>query len=194
MPKRIIIPPDEVWDYICENEIYLETHQHKIAENPDFGTEIYISEDSGKPSVVVLADGLYICEDTFSDTFSCEDVIEYVYDLFLTEKAVEALNEPYYTYREIMGYDEEVEEHAFDIRLREADLYDSARDFVEMIYPEGEGIQDPDDYDFMIRDFMEHSLRYLYKKFGIPIYRPMTLEFEDGTEKFEEYPYEYLID
>ena len=45
----------------------------------------------------------------------------------------------------------------------------------------------------IVEDVKEHTLEYIARKHGMPIYRPMYLEGEDGTDFYSEYPYEEMI-
>ena len=42
-------------------------------------------------------------------------------------------------------------------------------------------------------DVKEHTLEYIARRHGLPIYRPMYLEDEDGKDFYSEYPYEEMI-
>ena len=62
--SRIIISEAEVWDYFQDCKDDLKSHMHKIAENTEYGIEIFVTEDSGLPSIVVTADNVQVFEET----------------------------------------------------------------------------------------------------------------------------------
>lgn len=49
-----------------------------------------------------------------------------------------------------------------------------------------------EDFDDMLDDLKEHFLEYMARKHDLPVYRPMILEYDDGTEELSEYPYEEM--
>ena len=73
---------------------------------------------------------------------------------------------------------------------REDEIELSVRDFVSVVSDTGcYNIEDE-----VIDDLKEHFLEYMYRKWGIGIYRPMYLEDTDtGEDYFTEYPYDDLV-
>ena len=76
--------------------------------------------------------------------------------------------------------------------MREEELDSLIWDFVMGVFG-GDTYTDFDCTGEVLDDLKDHFLEYMYRKHGFDIYRPMVLEDEDGTEFFEEYPYEHMV-
>ena len=150
-----------------------------IAENEEFGLEILLSSVNGSPTITVMADDIQQYEIT-TDLFHLEDVCRLVYDKYL-DNTINALSES--------------ADAAVDLRDeiddRESELDAAVDDFLGVVL-QTFGYDTADVVDEIHDDVKEHFLEYLYRKFGMDIYRPMFLEDEDGEEFFEEYPYECM--
>ena len=46
--------------------------------------------------------------------------------------------------------------------------------------------------DEIIEDLKDILCEYLYCKWGLEPRRPMVLEYDDGSESYEEYPYSFM--
>ncbi len=184
MDSKIIISETEVWDYFQECKEDLKTHMHKIAENAEFGIEIYITEDVGFPNIVVTADNVQVFEETAISENDCQKTVSKIFDDYLTSKVVTTLLGK-------EGEDKSTEADIEDtIAEREEEIDCLVWDFVAGL-TDGAYV-DGIDLDKVLDDCKEHFLEYIARKHGIPIYRPMILEYEDGTEEVEDYPYEHM--
>lgn len=188
MASKIDITPTEIWDFFQENKERLGTVMRPIAENPEYGVEIYLTEDSGLPSIIVTADDEQVYEETAVNEHDCEKTAEKIYDTYLTEKAISVLTEEV---EEDELTDLEIEDM---ISERENELDCAVWEFLETVL-QGAYCDDcceNENFDDMLDDLKGHFLEYMARKHDLPIYRPMILEYDDGTEEMSEYPYEEM--
>ena len=182
--SRIIVSEAEVWNYFQDCKDDLKSHMHKIAENTEYGIEIFVTEDSGLPSIVVTADNVQVFEETAVSENDCKKTASEIFDSYLTSKVIATL----------LGGETKDEPTEVDIedtiaeREEELDclMWDFFTGLTDGAYIDGI------DLDTVLEDCKEHFLEYIARKHGILIYRPMILEYEDGTEEVEDYPYEHM--
>lgn len=181
MSAKITVSPSDVWDYFQNTKDDLKTHMHQIADNDEYGIAIFVTEDSGLPNIVVTADDVQVYEETSVNEFDCRETAVKIYDDYLTPKAIDILS----------SSDDSSSLDVEDIiDLRETELDNAVYEFI-MTAIQGAYF---DDYtiafDDICDDLKEHFLEYMARKHGLPVYRPMILEYEDGIEEMSEYPYE----
>lgn len=86
--------------------------------------------------------------------------------------------------------EEEYDDEQMLIDEREEEIDSAVREFVNIV-------SDTGCYnltDEAMDDLKEHFLEYMYRKWGIGIYRPMYLEDADtGEDYFTEYPYDDMV-
>lgn len=187
MAEKITVLAENVWAYFQKEKEDLKSHMHKIAGYPEYGVEIYVTENRGLPSIVVTADDEQVYEETAVNEHDCKQTVSTIYDNYLTSKVIDSLwdsvsNDDDLTQIEIEGM----------IDDREAELDNAVYDFL-MTVVQGVYIDDPTiDLDDVLEDLKEHFLEYMARKHGIPVYRPMMLEYDDGSEELSEYPYDDL--
>lgn len=185
----IVIDSALVWDYFLENKKELESYIHKIASSTIFGTEIYITNTDGHPCFMVTQDEYTILEQEVHSKEECSATARELYDDYLTDRVVTILS----------GVSDGVDEDELTameiediIDEREGILDAAAMSFVLTVTDDNFVDVTGEEFDALIDDLKEHFLEYLYKKHGISVYRPMYLEFEDGTVELSEYPYEEM--
>lgn len=184
MTTNINMPPPDVWEYFQCVKDDLKSHMHQIADNYEYGVEIFLSEDSGFPNIVVVVDDEQVYDETVINAHDCQITVEEIYDKYLTSKAIDYLSND----------GEMDEESAFFnvddiIYERECDLDGAVFNFVKTVV-QSDYINYIPDIDDVIDDLKEHFLEYMFRKHGLRIYRPMILEYEDGEEALVKYPYE----
>lgn len=181
MACKIYVPATEVCGFFLKNKKRLEDGVELIAENCEYGIEVYLTEALGLPKVEVYADGDLVYEETVIDRECCAETMENVYDTYLTDNVVKILS----------GEDEISQDDEIDQRETELDML--VTDFITGVMSTG-GYFDSGaaDADEIVDDCKEHFLEYLARKHGLRVYRPMYLEDEDGNEFFDEYPYECM--
>lgn len=183
MAAKITVSASDVWGYFQENTEDLKSHMHQIAGNSEYGVEIYITDDCGLPSIVVTADDVQVYDETAVNAHNCQKTVEKIYDEYLTSKAIKAL-----------AGEEDDELTALEIEdmiyERESELDDAVYEFVMTAIIQGSYFGESiSDFDDICEDLKEHFLEYMARKHGLAVYRPMMLEYEDGTEEMSEYPY-----
>lgn len=193
--QMIDYEPSEVWKVFCRNKEYLLRNMWRIAENPEAGTIAYISStDNGSkilPEVIVYMDDEEIYSETAVDEQDLQQTVQRVYREYLdTAKLID----------HVIGYqaDDDEEEEIKDIQYelidaRESDLESSASLFLnELTDGEFAFCDPPENADEIVADFIDHVSEYLYRKWGISVYRPMVLEDENGKEFYADHPYECM--
>lgn len=186
MAQKIILQPDEVWDYFVEHEEECDECMFEIASCSEYGTAVYLSRESkGIGCITVEADDQEVYSEGIIDAEDAKMTVQKVYDNYLTDKVIEILSdfEP--------QEDDTLQDQEDEIAMREEELDSLIWDFVTGVFG-GEIYADFDCTEEVLDDLKDHFLEYMYRKHGFDIYRPMVLEDEDGTEFFEEYPYEYM--
>ena len=207
MAANIIIEPENIWDYFEENLDSLETIMHTVAENKEYGTEICLTNDGGLPCFVVTADDVEVETATCWEKTNCIFEAKRLYDWYLTDKAVQAIadaldtkearkfsdvydDEGFYDEYDYSTEDESLLMLEEEIDDRESDLRWAIGNFLETVLSDSN--VNGDEFIEMEEDCLEHFLEYIHLKHGLDIYRPMWIKYEDGSEEFEEFPYEYL--
>ena len=186
MAQKIILQPDEVWDYFVEHEEECDECMFEIASCSEYGTAVYLSRSSkGFGCITVEADDQEVYNEEVIDAEDTKKTVQMVYDDYLTDKVIEILSdfEP--------QEDDTLQDQEDEIAMREEELDNLIWDFVMGVFG-GETYADFDCTGEVLDDLKDHFLEYMYRKHGFDIYRPMVLEDEDGTEFFEEFPYEYM--
>ncbi len=187
MAQKIILQPDEVWDYFVEHEEECDECMFEIASCSEYGTAVYLSRSSkGVGCITVEADDQEVYNEEIIDAEDTKKTVQKVYDDYLTDKVIEILSdfEP--------QEDDTLQSQEDEIDMREEELDNLIWDFVMGVFG-GDTYTDFDCTGEVLDDLKDHFLEYMYRKHEFDIYRPMVLEDEDGTEFFEEYPYEHIV-
>lgn len=187
MSRGVVCEPSEVWDYFVDNcdDMVIQGEEHMIAESDEYKIYLCSSDDctTGIIHVYDTPDEDMVAEDIFGEV-ECESVVSKAYKEFgiYKEKDIKNLFEEHRD--EIVDSEENLTD-AVTYFLHEAVLSTIPSCKLRSI-KEDLGITD-DEIEAMKNHFME----YIYIKFGIDLYRPMVVQFEDG-EKFFEHPYSHL--
>lgn len=170
---RINIPPSELWDYFYDNLLDLEDHEILIAENVITGVEIYLTEFGGRPLIGVFVDNREETEESCVSEADAMMTLEAIYNEYLGDELLD---------------EREDEDLRREIEDRDLELSSTFDDFLLAVYEDKYYAVDEETAAEMLDDV----LQYLSERYGMPIYRPMYVEYDDGTVEFEEYP--YLLD
>lgn len=179
MAARIIVDPSDVWDYFNEHIDELFGSMKMIADNSQYGIEIYLTETGNLPTIMVSADGEEIEEESCVSANDCVKTVQDFYDKYLSDGVVGIL----------MGEDGDktMSEELELIDEREAEIDDAMYMLLDTLVSNlFDFVEEPDE---LCEELKDHICEYLYQKYDISVYRPMYLECEDGTEEFAEYPY-----
>lgn len=190
MSANIILAPDEVWGYFFDNIEVLKNSMHMIAENKEYGIEVYVTERNDLPELNVTADDRDICSESVVNELDCTKTVCEIYDLYLTDRVVNTLDDEV-DERDYSDYGDELEDADFNIQDRENELSLAFEDFFSTAVWQSD-IDVTDDREAIERDCLEHILEYLARKHNVAIYRPMWIDYGDGDIEYEEYPYDSL--
>lgn len=178
--ERIIIEASEVWEYFNDQFKELVNTMHMIAEHKDYGIEVYLSNEHGFPALIVEADGVEMYKETVLNEKDCESTVKEVYDTYLTDKVISKMLED--------SDDDDYEEFInMEIEAREDELSEAVFNCID-VFCDG-AFEYYEEMAEICEDFKDLVCEYLYIKWGLEPRRPMILEFEDGSESYEEYPY-----
>lgn len=175
METKITVAPSDVWGYFYANKDKFGSDMYLIAESDDGLTGIYIAEQDGDPQFIVEDCNEVIDEDMAITKTSCEETARRLYS-------------------EYLGYDEydmskDAENEQGLIEEREDELSVMFENLLFDLLPH----TSEDTLNEISEDVKEHTLEYIARKFGLPIYRPMYLTDENGEDFFSEYPYEEMV-
>lgn len=185
--KEIIMTPSEVWKGYLSNKNSVNKRIVEIARYEDYGVSIYFYEEAeNRLNIVVEVDDIEIYSEEVISERDCTSTVKRIYDKYLSPDILEII-------QDIRDSDDSRFEQEDAISEREANLDELVFDFVMGVMG-GDTYFDGGVYDFddMCDDLKDHFLEYMYRKYGLDIYRPMILEDENGEEFFEEYPYECM--
>lgn len=179
---NIVLYPSGVWEYFQNHKDELKDNMLKIAESPNGSWEVWISsEDDNLRIIVTDMDDDIIDEGWATTEHECLDIVGDIYSCYLgyvdADDEVDLDSEDEYINQELIS----AREDEIDVLFRNMlfDLLDKsiAEDVIEEIAD----------------DVKEHTLEYIARRHGLPIYRPMYLEDEAGKDFYSEYPYEEMI-
>lgn len=179
MAARIIVDHGDVWDYFNEHIDELCGAMKMIADNSQYGIEIYLTETGNLPTIMASSDGEEIEEESCVSANDCAKTVKEFYDKYLSDSVVNIL----------MGVSEDhtASEELELIDERECEIDDAMYTLLDTLVP---GLFDfANDPDELCEELKDHICEYLYQNHNISVYRPMYLECEDGAEEFSEYPY-----
>lgn len=195
----------EIWNVFQSKKEQLKTKMEVIAECPELGVVIYLtaeergSQTSGKttviPNILVFVDGTELYEEVAVGESDCEDTVKRIYYEYLTEERLisKVIDSDTSKDKAEVEAEAEAEDQQQEIDDREEVIDNALYDFLtEILVDPLEMIVGQSEAEDIYEDVKEHLLEYLYRKWDLDIYRPMYLEFEDGEESFEEYPYGLL--
>ena len=200
MGVQITLAVDEVWDFFQTNKSRLHNEQVAIAENPDTGYAVFLTEDRGYPLIRAGKwDGKIEEEECAVFEDDCARTVKRLYLKFLfpvvlvDDKYVSSKSEDeeQKKYEEEMEYElthREMEDIIFE---REDELSLATSDFLDVVLEVSAGHSAAEFYgDDFVQEVMDHILVYLSDVHGMEIYRPTLItDPETGSEIYTEYPY-----
>lgn len=184
MNVKIILKPEDVWQYYVDHTDELREHMKLIAFSPDFDTEIQISEDGDLLTAHVYLNDQEIAAEEMINAFDTKSSIEKMYKEYIynAEEFVEQ-------WKLQQGEDEEEDL----IETRELELDDAAYEFLVSILGEAFDVHSKETQE-ILEDVKDCVLPMLYEKHGIEVYRPMYIADDNGNEEFCLYPYSEITE
>ena len=171
---------------------------HMIAENKEFGVEIYVTEEYDKPNIIVNADDVQVRSVTAIDEQDCYNLVSDIYNDYLTERALSSLgydddDDDYDGYRSVYygGTYEEEREEELNIEDRESELSYALRDFLDVVMM-GSEYEGTGKAYLIEEDCLDHFIEYIARKHKVDVYRPMYIQYEGEEAEYCEYPYDEL--
>lgn len=177
----IRIRPDRLWQFFCDHIFRLKYEEYVLAENPDNGMVLSLmATQEYEPAISVERDG--------------NPIAFYIVDEENLEKTVASICEAFFEEPEEDDTVEEKQEDAepetedvdisdLEIEERENEIKMAFRDFLYV------AIEDRDAaFKDNIDDLLNDTLS-LISSYGHSVYRPMIVEYCDGTEELLLYPY-----
>ena len=196
--QRIVYDPEEIWEVFQDEKIDIAEHRLLVAENDDFQVylDCMISQSLEYVGMMVIQSGEYVIEeDFFEDEKECNDIFEKAFINYILIETSTVVEETETEKKENVYdtiYDKDGKLNIFyvdEIEQREGDLSLAVINFIDAISDTQMSYALTDEEVDEIKD---HFIEYLYRKFGLSIYRPMELVMDNGDEVYEEYPYPKL--
>lgn len=178
--RKIIIPPEDCWDYACDHVEDLESKMVEIARNDAVGVSIYLTVDEEEfPVYVVCQDSEEVYEEYTVNATDCEKTGNKLIDKYIEGVSASSTEEP-------EPEEEDIEEV---IKEREDELTDAVLDFLSATCEDSYGLLEGE-----VEEIKDHFLEFLAREYGLRIYRPMEMETESGEEFLAEYPYDAWVE
>lgn len=188
--SSIVIEAKDVWAYFNSHKKDLVEMMHQIARNEDCEVDIYLTEKNGTPNIIAFHADYELYQERCLNSDDCRKTVERIYNEYLDDTIINKIMQFYID-------DEEDEEELSKLEIedmiseRETELDAAVVDFLTIVL-EGYIDEEASDFDDICDDLKEHFLEYIARKHDLPIRRPMYLEYEDGSEELEEFPYEHM--
>ena len=196
MAEKIIKTAEEAWEYYEEHGRDLIMNSIKIAENLEYGVEIFLtaktvstyhnipqaSRETLMPEIIVNVDGELAYDDCAQNKNIFITIVDEIYEEYLSHNLIDKTLDFEDVPKEISFVEKEL---AIDDREHELD--EAVFSLLEVVCPEATDIvPNPEELYSGLKDKI---CEYLYKEWELSVYRPMIVEDEDGKDIFLEYPY-----
>lgn len=184
---KIHIDSADLWNYAYINRDDLLDNEHLIAENTDYGIEIYVTMSSYYPVVKVYADDQVVSEEEIFSSFTCRKIVGETYENYLTVAYVNSgtvSGKP-----DDVNNEDDIDPTEEMIIEREIEIETAVEDFLHAL-----GVDEnlgTEEFNKVVADCAEHFCEYICRKHNLMLYRPMYLEYDTGIE-LELYPYEHM--
>ena len=89
--QNIDVEASDIWDYCLDHQEELAKNQHLMAENPDYGMEVWVTMVNGSPELVVECDGSEIYREDILNEKDAKKTADRIYEDYLSIKAIETL-------------------------------------------------------------------------------------------------------
>ena len=185
---HIEIQPADVWAFIQGNEAYLEDDDFEIASNSDYGVSITVFVMADRIQLAVWMDGQMVQNVNVTNSKQCEEQARALYDEYLTSQVFETVEKQ-------TSKPADPDEHLDALQKQEVDLREEelSNAVLDLIMIALDDDYDGDEDITVICDRAKEAfLGFLGKRLNLPVYRPMLLEADDGTEFYSDYPYQSM--
>lgn len=189
---KIHVDAGELWNYAYVHRNELLDSEYLVAENTDYGIEIYVTMDSYYPIIKVYADDHVVSEEEVFSSFTCREIAEETYENYLTIAYVNSsagiADQPKVQPDNADGEDK-IDPTEELIIEREIEIEEAVEDFLHAL-----GVDEnlgTEEFNKVVADCADHFCEYICRKHNLTLYRPMYLEYDTGIE-LELYPYEHM--
>lgn len=184
MSAKIHVKPEEVWNFYQRNAEQLAEQMVSIAENEDTGMNVYLTEDSDTPQLVVTDNNdKVVHEEYLVSQRDAEHSAKKIYEKYVVP--VDASSDE--------DDDEEITRSDMEdaIYEREDEILMAFEDFLEVLMEESRDILYDGYHDKQFDDLLNKVVRLIATESPVRVRRPMFLTDEaTGLEVYAEYPYE----
>lgn len=190
-PVQVYVQPDHLWNFFLNNENRLKAESVLVAENKETGYGVYLTEDDVYACLQVCRwDNPPECEESVFGLLPLKEIFEWYIDRFLCPVTVTSDNPT------SISADDETEPQ-FESRQEQEDIICEREDELRMalfdfldIVSDSRADSSIDTYGESIMDEMLNDiLTILSDQYGVDVYRPRFVEYPNGEEYFDEYPY-----
>lgn len=189
MGVQIHVPADQIWEFYKENEERLKSEFVLVAENTDTDYAVYLTDEKDDPVLAAAkTDGEVERKETCHDADSCEETAWIMYHSYLFPITVAKSESNDNGKSDDTSDRSDIDDMIYE---RHDELILAASDFLDTVL-QLDGTEESSLSvcgSDMIEDLLEGMLESLSEN-GVPVYRPMFVEDEDGNEVFVEFPYE----
>ena len=201
MTGRILVPAEDVWDYLVEQKRLYDLDSPEfagfdIACNDDAGIEVTLDFDTDEIPYVTVTDDFGTLYEEELTKEECEAIVQAVYDNYISDRVFSLghdSDDPC-TRTDPPPEEDEAEEEEDDTPdeadERENDLFLAVEDMLSVVLEDEE---DEFDTEGMAEDVLDHLCEWLWEEYGVSVRRPMRLVNDDGREIFTDHPYDYLL-
>lgn len=191
MAFEVMLTPDAAWKFYNENKIRCSKELIEIATNRETNTVVYLTEEQGKPYVVVERNEEEVYSESCVSEPDMEDTLRNVYLKWLPKPELKVHTKSAYDASNPL--DMEVFREIADERNEE--LRNAFQDFICVVT--GNDPYFADAYAVLSDDpdeIMDRVLEFIGSECGVSVYRPMVVFDEDaGCEVCTEYPYDEYV-
>lgn len=184
MSVKIILKPENVWQYYKDHTAEFRNHMKLAACNEEFDTEIQICEEGDLLTVYAYLDDQPVGSEEIINASDAKASMERMYQEYIYN--AEGLVEQW-------KLQQEADEEEDTIETRELELDDAAYEFLVSVLGEAFDVHSKETQE-ILEDVKDCVLPMLYEKHGIEVYRPMYIADDNGNEEFCLYPYSEITE
>jgi hypothetical protein len=186
MSAKIHVKPEDVWKFYNRNAEQLAEEMVSIAENEDTGMNVYLTEDSDTPQLVVTDNNdKVVHEEYLVSSRDAEHSAKKIYEKYIVPIDTTTVSDD--------EDDEEITRSDMEdaIYEREDEILMAFEDFLEVLMEENRDTIYDGYHDKQFDDLLNKVVRTIAVDSGVRVRRPMFLIDErTGLEVYTEYPYE----
>lgn len=187
MSAKIHVKPEDVWKFYNRNAEQLADQMVSIAENEDTGINVYLTEDSDSPQLVVTDNNDKVIHEEYLVSHpDAERSTKKIYEKYVVPIDTTPASDDEDDDEEITRSD--MEDAIYE---REDEILMAFEDFLEVLMEESRDVLYDGYHDKQFDDLLNKVVRLIATESPVRVRRPMFLIDEvTGLEVYAEYPYE----